>query len=79
MTVLPTQNDLAVSPELAILAALRVSLHLAIDVLQVVYPLNELPTDHEHRAAHQVVLLADVLRVAVHDYEQLMAGLHDRP
>jgi hypothetical protein len=74
MTRLPSQNDLAIAPELGVLAALRVALQLTTDTLGVVHPLDELPTDPEQLAAHAVVFLAEALRVAVLDYEALTAG-----
>jgi hypothetical protein len=40
---IPTQNDLAISPELAILAALRVSIELAAETLRVVHPVDQPP------------------------------------
>jgi hypothetical protein len=77
---IPTRHDLAVSPELAILAALRVSIELAAETLRVAYPLGQprlYPGDGDLLSAATIVCLADALRLAVVDYEQRMAGLHE--
>ena len=77
---LPTQADLAISPELAILAALRVSIELAAETLRVVHPVDEpmlLHRDGDALSAAMIVSLAAALRLAIVDYEQRMAGLHD--
>lgn len=73
MTRLPNQWDLAVSPELGILAAVRVTLELAADTLRVVHPLDEPPSDREEEAASTVFFLAELLRLAILDYEHLTA------
>jgi hypothetical protein len=73
MTRLPSQTDLAVAPELGILAALRVTLHLVADTLHVVHPLSEPPRDPEAHAAHTILLFVEALRLALHDYERLAA------
>jgi len=76
---IPTLNDLAISPELAILAALRVSIELATDTLRLIHPVDE-PLRHgcdaDVHSAATVVYLAQALRLAVVDYEQRTAGLH---
>lgn len=76
---IPTQDDLAISPELAILAALRVSTELAAETLRVVHPIDE-PISHcrdgDVHSAATIVYLAQALRLAIVDYEQRMAGLH---
>jgi hypothetical protein len=74
MTRLPTQSDLAISPELGILAALRVTLQLAADTLHIVHPLGEPPCDPEEHAAHTVLLFVEALRLALRDYERLADG-----
>ena len=77
---IPTETDLAVSPELAILAVLRVSIELAAEALRVVHPVDERPLhsrDADVLSAATIVYLAEALRLAVVDYEQRMAGLHD--
>lgn len=80
---IPSQADLAVSPELAILAALRVSIELAAETLRVVHPVDEPILLHRHDgdvlSAAMIVSLAAALRLAIVDYEQRMAGLHDSP
>jgi hypothetical protein len=76
---IPSHDDLAVSPELAILAVLRVSIELATDALRVVHPVDERDLhgrDADVHSAATVVHLAEALRLAIIDYEQLMAGLH---
>jgi hypothetical protein len=78
MTPLPTQQDLTISPELAILAALRVSLQLVSDTLRIVQPVDHPPDyrDPDVLSAATIIHLAEALRIAVVDYEQRMAGLH---
>lgn len=80
---MPTENDLAVWPEFAILAALRVSIVLAVQTLRVVHPVDE-PTllpgrDGDTISARNIVRLAERLRRAIVRYERRTAGLHDQP
>jgi hypothetical protein len=79
---IPTQTDLAISPELAILAALRVSIELAAETLRVVHPVDEHSLhcrDGDVLSAATIVYLAEALRLAIVDYEQRVAGLHESP
>jgi hypothetical protein len=76
---LPTENDLAISPELAILATLRVAIQLAAETLRVAHPINDAALrchDGDTLSAAIIVSLAEALRLAIVDYEQRMAGLH---
>jgi hypothetical protein len=76
---IPTETDIAVSPELAILAALRVSIELAGETLRVVHPVDDralLFSDGDLVSAAAILYLAEALRLAIVDYEQRMAGLH---
>lgn len=76
---IPTQNDLAISPELAILAALRVAIELTTETLQAVHPVDKPIRDRDALSAATIVYLAETLRLAVVDYEQRTAGLHASP
>jgi len=76
---IPTETDLAISPELAILAALRISIELAAETLRAVHPVDERPLhcrDPDILCAATIVHLAEALRLAIVDYEQRTAGLH---
>jgi hypothetical protein len=77
---IPTQTDIAISPELAILAALRVSIQLAAETLRVVHPVDA-PSlrcpDADVLSAATIVYLAEALRLAIVDYERRMSALHD--
>ena len=77
MMPLPTQEDLTISPELAILAALRVSLELAAETLRVVHPVDQPihADDLDVFTAATIVHLAEALRHVVANYERRMAGL----
>ncbi|HET6582524.1 MAG TPA: hypothetical protein VFG69_03735 [Nannocystaceae bacterium] len=78
---IPTERDLAVSPELAILAALRVSIEIATETLRAVHPIDELVRhqrcDGDLLNAALIIHAAEALRLAIVDYEQRMAGLHE--
>jgi hypothetical protein len=77
---IPTETDLAISPELAILAALRISIELAGETLRAVHPVDERPLhcrDADILCAATIVHLAEALRLAIVDYEQRMAGLRE--
>ena len=79
---IPTQTDLAISPELAILAALRIAIELAAETLRVVHPVDDRSLhcrDGDTLSAATIVYLAEALRLAIVDYEQRMAGLHNSP
>jgi hypothetical protein len=79
---IPTESDLAVSPELAILAALRIAIELAGETLRVVHPVAERSLhcrDDDALSAATIVYLAEALRLAIVDYEQRMAGFHGSP
>ena len=79
---IPTQTDIAISPELAILAALRVSIELTGETLRVLHPVDDgnlLFRDRDLFSAAAILYLAEALRLAIVDYEQRMAGLHQSP
>ena len=79
VSLIPTETDLAISPELAILAAVRVSVELAAESLRAVHPVDERPLhcrDADILCAATIVHLAEALRLAIVDYEQRAAGLH---
>jgi hypothetical protein len=76
----PTQTDLAVSPELAILTALRVSSEIAADTLRTLIPIDESVRhcrDSDALSAATIVYLAEALRLAILDYEQRMSGANE--
>jgi hypothetical protein len=77
---IPTQTDLAVSPELAILAALRVAIELAAETLRVVHPVDDRRLhcrDGDALTAATIVYLAEALRTVIIDYERRVSSLHE--
>ncbi len=60
----PAVDDLCIAPELAILAALEVSLVVAIQVLNLAHTEILAPGDERHPATHETKIAAEIIAQA---------------